>query len=112
MEKINALYLGAHIYSPKLRPEWRAQAAITQAMFNVEDDQQLEDYLYAQARRMIYIAHNYIQPIVVFLEQSHAQYADSNKDKLFSKWKDTLIEIQNTQQQGKYTDTSLLALDC
>ena len=108
LQKIDSLYQDSYVYTPLAHPNWGAHV-YTRAMFGVDGEGQLEDYLQAQSNRISLIAFNYVEPLLVFLKQTESQYADG-KYALFSKWNNTLVELHKAQQ-NKDTATTQLVLE-
>jgi len=108
LNKIDALYADNRLYKPLPRFHWGAHL-YTESMYGVYSEGQLEDYLQAQSGRASYIAVNYAEPIVTFLNETGAKYPTSDY-RIISKWQNTLVELHK-QEQNKDNNTSLLALE-
>jgi type VI secretion system protein ImpL len=108
LKKIDALYSDNRLYQPLPRFHWGAHL-YTESMYGVYSEGQLEDYLQAQSGRASYIAVNYAEPIVTFLNETRAKYPTSDYT-IISKWQNTLVELHK-QEQNKDNNTSLLALE-
>lgn len=105
LEKIDALYAASRLYTPKEFPNWGAHI-YTRALFGIQGEGQLEDYLQSQSDRLNHIALNYAEPIVAFLRQLDAQNQDFDYA-LISKWENTVVEIQQADQNKDIATTKL-----
>ncbi|WP_444995415.1 type VI secretion system protein [Aliikangiella sp. IMCC44359] len=89
MKKVDELYLDNRLYAPLSRPFWGKHNYV-QALFGINGDGQLKDYLVAQSDRVSFIALNYAEPLITFVSTTKGMSTDYQ---LFSKWEKTLIEI-------------------
>lgn len=106
LQKVDSLYRNSRLYEPMPEPLWGAHK-YTHAMYGITSEGQLQDYLVAQSERIELIGFNYVEPILVFLRATNAR---STNYQLFSRWENTLIEL-NKKQQHKDASNSQKALE-
>lgn len=108
LQQVDKLYRQSRLYQPLEEPFWGAHQ-YTRAMFGIASEGQLKDYLASQSGRVEFLSYNYVEPLLVFLRDTQAKAKPSHYQ-LFSRWENTLIEL-NKKQQLKDASNSQTSLE-
>lgn len=104
LEKVNLAYQSSQLYTPLYSPRWEEHQYI-QALFGINGEGQLQDYLAAQEDRINYLASNYAEPLLVYLKTVKPS---DNKYQLISHWENSLVELNKRKDKNPANSVSQL----
>ncbi|WDD96565.1 type VI secretion system protein [Thalassomonas actiniarum] len=103
LEQLEKLVAQNQLYTPVLTPRWDSRD-FARILFNLDTDKQITSYLTNQRQRLSYLAYNYAEPLIGFLQNSSGL-----SDKLAQRWFYTLSDLGRYQRNEP--DNQALALE-
>ncbi|WDE09381.1 type VI secretion system protein [Thalassomonas haliotis] len=103
LEQLEKLVAENQLYTPVLTPRWDSRD-FARILFNLDTDKQIISYLTNQRQRLSYLAYNYAEPLIGFLQNSSGL-----SDKLAQRWFYTLSDLGRYQRNEP--DNQALALE-
>jgi len=104
LKDVDNVYRDSRLYTPLPRPLWSAHK-YTEALFGINGQGQLDDYLVAQSDRANFIAFKYAEPLLTFLKTTNAR---TTNYQLFSQWEKTLITLNKQLNKDPANDLNNL----
>ncbi|TQV87259.1 type VI secretion system protein [Aliikangiella coralliicola] len=106
LEKVNRLSTSSRVYMPYAKPTW-GRHNFTQALFGIQTDSEIPDYLESQYARVHHLASNYAEPLVLYLLNTD-QGSGNLKISSLNRWRMTLEQINRKQNKDPTNNASRL----
>lgn len=102
--ELDILMKDAQIYQSSAAPQW-ANQTFSQALFRVQTNKQLEQFVQSERHRLSKLTYNYAQPLLTYLHNANAlEEAGSSA----ARWLSTLRTLDENQRKVPNTDISKL----
>ena len=102
LELLDKLVSENQLYTPVLSPRWDSRD-FARILFNLDTDKQISGYLTNQRQRLSYLAFNYAEPLIGFLQNSSGL-----SEKVAQRWFYTLSDLGRYQRNEPDNQTLVL----
>lgn len=97
LEELSSLVEESRLYEMNPQPRWEASNFV-EALYELNNDIQIKDYLKNQKNRIEYISYNYAEPLIGFIINTYN--TDSRNDlSIIDYWRNTLNEMNREQRK-------------
>lgn len=97
LEELSGLVEESRLYEVNPKPRWEA-GNFVEALYELNNDIQVKDYLNNQKNRIEYIAYNYAEPLISYVINTSDAGSQSGLS-VIDKWRNTLNEINRHQRK-------------